>query len=349
MRTFQKIEIEAGSPYEMGLRYGRQAGEKIRAGVEEYRRLFAESGSAAWEDIQKYASLYIPVVREKLPDIMEEVRGIAGGAGVDLEDIMVLNCRYEITKFPFHNECTSFAVLPEASAGGTTYAGQNWDYRAGIIDNVVILHIEQPDGTRILGLAEAGQVIRNGFNTHGIGLCANNLQSVRDRRGIGIPVTFLRRHVLSCATFGEAMRFLMESERTVSCNFLLASTTGRAVDIEAYPGGADIVDPTGGILTHANHFTVRPENNALETSPRGERLDALLRERRGSIDVPHIIRCLSDHENYPKAICRHPANVDMRLGMRSITVAGVIYDLRGGVAHICAGPSCEGEFTAHTV
>ena len=30
-------------------------------------------------------------------------------------------------------------------------------------------HITQPDGTRIMGLTEAGQVIRGGMNSHGLG------------------------------------------------------------------------------------------------------------------------------------------------------------------------------------
>ena len=67
---------------------------------------------------------------------------------------------------------------------------------------------------------------------------------------------------------------------------------------------------------------------------------------RGAIDVPWIIRCLSDHENYPKAICRHPADTALPMARRSTTVAGIIYNLTDGVAHICRGPSCENEFVA---
>ena len=351
MRTFQYVKIEPGSPHEMGIQYGRQARGKILAGLEDYRQLFAETCDMPWSEILAYAATFIPLVEEALPEIMQEVRGIAAGAEVGIHDLMVLNCRYEITKFPRPSECTSFALLPEAAKDGKTFVGQDWDYRAGILDNVVVVHFLQPDGTRILGLAEAGQVIRNGFNSHGIGLCANNLQSIHDRRGTGIPVTFLRRKVLSSRTFDEARR-LVENEndrRDVSCNMMLASAEGRALDLETYPGGTDFIRPVDGILTHANHFEVNPKNEALETSPRGERLRRLLEEKKGEIDVPHIIRCLSDHENYPKAICRHPSDVSLRLGRRGITVAGAIYDLAGGTARICAGPPCEGEFVEYTL
>ena len=107
-----------------------------------------------------------------------------------------------------------------------------------------------------------------------------------------------------------------------------------------------MLEPEKGILTHANHFVRYPERNALETSPRGDRLRALLGKRHGTIDAAYIKRCLCDHENYPKAICRHPSDASLRLGRRSITVASVVYDFEAGAAHFCAGPPCEGEFTA---
>ena len=347
MRTFQLIKVKAISHYERGVEYGEQAREKIRAGIEGYRKLFSDTSNMSWVDIKSYALSYIPVIEEVFPEIVEEVKGISAGAEVGLDEVMVLNCRYEITKFPHPNECTSFAVLPEAGKDGGTYIGQNWDYRAGIIDNIVVIHIEEQDGTRIFGLAEAGQVIRNGINNHGIGLCANNLQSIYDSRGRGIPVTFLRRKVLSCRSFEEARKLIIDAKRSVSCNFMLASSEGKAVNLETYPGGTDFLMPVDGTVTHANHFVIRPEIHALETSPRGERLEQLLREKQGSIDIAHIKKCLCDHENYPKAICRHPSNVSIPLGIRDITVAGVIYDFNGGIAYVCAGPPCEGEFIAY--
>ena len=91
---------------------------------------------------------------------------------------------------------------------------------------------------------------------------------------------------------------------------------------------------------------VDPAKEALEQSPRAARLYELLSEKRGAIDVPWIIRCLSDHENYPKAICRHPADTSLPMARRGCTVAGIIYNLTDGVAHICRGPSCENEFVA---
>ena len=344
MRTFQLIKVNAETPFERGLQYGEQAREKIRAGIEDYKEIFAQTGSKGWEQIKAYAMSFIPLIEDTMSELLMEAKGIAAGAGVEIGEIMVLNCRYEITKFPRDNECTTCAVLPEAAEGGKTLLVKNWDYRAGIIDNIVILHIQEPDGTRIIGLTEAGQLIREGFNSHGVGLCNNSLQSIYDSNGIGIPVTFLRRKVFTCKTFEEAKKLLLTARRSVSNNMLLASKEGRAVDIEAYPNGGDIIEPVDGIVTHANHFVVNPGLNALEGSPRGDRLRELLMEKHGSITVDYIKKCMCDHDNYPKAICRHPSDIELPLTMRGVTVASLIADFDEEVIHICAGPPCEGEF-----
>ena len=256
MRRFQVIHVAGDTPYECGRQYGQQAQEKIRAGVEVYRDFFEKTSGQTWPEIKRYAVSYLPLLEETMPVVVQEAKGIAEGAQVGMDELMVLNCRYEISKFPKPAECTTAVVLPEASADGGTYLIKNWDYKQAVMDNIVILHIEQKDGTRILGLAEAGQMLREGFNSHGIGLCNNMIQSVRDSWGIGIPVTFLRRAVLACDNFEKARDMLLHAKRCVSNNMLLASGNGCAVDIEAYPNGANVLAPSGGILTHANHFVV---------------------------------------------------------------------------------------------
>ena len=346
MRHFPIINVEPGTPYQMGCQYGAQAAELIKGGIADYKTHFSQTSTMNWDEISNYAVSYTPIVKSIYPELIDEARGIADGARVNFSDIMVLNTRYEITKFPKPHECTSYALLPEATRNGIAYVGQNWDYRVGIIDHTVIVHYTMPDGTRIVGLAEAGQLIRNGFNSHGIGICANSLQSKVDNRGTALPVTFLRRKVLQSHNFEEAKKLLLETKRNVSNNFMLGSAEGKALDFETSPLGTDLLEPKDGILTHANHFMADPSKDALEQSPRAARLYELLSEKRGSIDVPWIIRCLSDHANYPKAICRHPADTSLPMARRSCTVAGIIYNLTDGVAHICAGPSCENEFVA---
>jgi len=350
MLHYPLIKISGSNYFEIGKDYGRQAKHLIARALSDYKQLFASTSDRPWDEIQKFALSFVGITREKLPEVMEEVEGIAEGSGFSLADIMILNCRYEITKFPKKNECTTAAILPEAAKDGKMYMVKNWDYRVGIMDHVVIIHITQPDGTRMMGLTEAGQVTRGGMNNHGIALANNNLQSIYDKWAEGLPTVFVRRQVLKCKTFEEAKELLLTFPRAVSCNMMLAGYhEKKAIDFEVYPNGTDMIEPKEGVLTHANHFIVQPKIHALQRSPRDERLRELLMKKHGEIDVDYIKCCMADHVNYPQCLCRHPFDPTQPLAMRSITVSNAIMDLEAGVIHICAGPPCTGDYRTYVL
>lgn len=344
---FQLIKVKADTALERGRQYGSQAKDKIQAGVENYRRYFEEKQGYTWQETKDYAAAYIPVIRERMPEILKEAQGIAEGADIGLEELMVLNTRYELTQYPSKlPECTTAAVLPAASEDGGTYLIKNWDYRPGILDKIVLVSLEDENGTRVIGLTEAGQLIREGFNSNGVGLCNNMIQSVYDKAGTGIPVTFLRRRVLASRNFEEAYGWLIHSERCVSNNMMLVDgRLGRAVDIEAYPGGSDHIWPKNGIVVHANHFAVNPRIDALKVRPknRDNRLEYLLRLKEGKINLAYIQECMKDHEYYPQAVCNHC--IDQEDSMKGLmTVASLIVDFKSNTAYVCKGNPCKGEY-----
>ena len=350
MLHYPFIKVSGATYYEIGKDYGRQAKDLIAHAVSDYKQVFAGSSDRSWEEIQQFALSFVDITRRVAPEVMEEVEGIAEGSGYSLADIMVVNCRYEITKFPQKNECTTAAVLPEAAKDGKMYLVKNWDYRVGIMDHVMIIHITQPDGTRIMGLTEAGQVIRGGMNSHGLGSVSNNLQSIYDAWAVGLPTVFARRQLLKYKTFDEIKEFILNFPRAVSCNIMIAGyKEKKAVDFEVYPGGVDMIETENGIVTHANHFIVQPEIHALQRSPRDARLRELLMKKHGEIDAEYIKCCVADHENYPQALCRHPADPTLPLGMRSCTVSNEIMDFEAGVIHICAGQPCSGEYSTYVL
>ncbi len=138
--------------------------------------------------------------------MLEELRGISEGANVPLNDIIMLNARYDLartkgffmnqvesceekTKFSKRfedneeaNECTSMAVFPKATASGDTYTGQNWDNAAHLYvdDTIIYLEVHPDDSPSLFVITEAGQLGRNGMNSAGLGLTANSLMSSED-------------------------------------------------------------------------------------------------------------------------------------------------------------------------
>jgi hypothetical protein len=56
----------------------------------------------------------------------------------------------------------------------------------------VVVRILRDDGPDLLTFTEAGGLARSGFNSAGIAITANYLESDRDYRELGIPLPFIR-------------------------------------------------------------------------------------------------------------------------------------------------------------
>ena len=342
-------EVSGNTYYEVGKCYGEQAKNEIAYAITEYKDYFKRHyQKRSWEQFISYAMNYIPDIEAYGPELLEQLHGIADGSGTSFEDLMVINTRYEVTKLP-PDECTTGAVLPEASLDGKTYMIKNWDMREGVRDFVVNLHYVLPDGTRIMGTTEAGQLLREGMNSHGIAIANNALGSTLDGPGAGIPVTFIRMKVLSAASYEDAVRFFESAPRSVSNNTILGCGDGRVVDYEAYPGGFAKKLPIAGILTHANHFEMKPEINKYPTSQRSDRLRKLLFDNYKKIDVTTIKHIMSDHKDLPQSLCAHPATPDVPLADRRMTIQSIIYDMTDLTVHIADGPPCETDYIEYRV
>lgn len=364
MDQFLLVKMKSADPYQRGVQYGQQAAELITRGIQGYRRHFQQAMGKSWEEIIQKSALYLPILEKEYRQELEEARGIAAGSGVSLEEILALNCRYEILKLKKKpaqpSECTTGAVLSQATVGGGVYMVQNWDYRPWVQEHAVVISIDDCSGTKIVGLAEAGQLVRNGLNNHGVGVCANNLTSIYDTGKVGIPVTFIRRRALNQVSFAEACHVIESAEVGVSCNYLVASNEDLAVDMEVTPEKVFRLLPDKGIVTHANHMVA----GAAACTNKGRKfrdgvLRRLLEERSGKLDVSGLMGCLKNHETFPgapdhypeadciEAICSHIPLGDYDQDRVWQTIASAIYDISEGCAYICKGTPCTGEYVRY--
>lgn len=184
MHQFIKI---SGTPYERGFQYGSQAKERIFKVIEEYKVLFEKEASISWDKAIKLSEPFRKEIEDYRPDLIDEMQGIADGAGVDLVTILTLNCRSEImfAKAKLAEDaCTTIGVLPEASASGHTYLAQNWDWWAIGEGTTVIVEVEQTPYPKVLIITEAGLVGGKGLNENGIALSLNALSARNGRIGL---------------------------------------------------------------------------------------------------------------------------------------------------------------------
>ncbi len=350
MTRLREIYVKASDPFERGRQHGSQVKEEIAGICEGYRKSFAKL-DYSWDEAKEMALEYVPYLEEIMPDLVQEARGIAAGAEIDLGTVMVLNTRYELLKFAkgvdgFRGgNCTCFAVNPEATQDHETIGGQNWDNAPFIGENLYVLHIDEENGTKIAGLCEPAQLIRSGMNSYGISLNCSTLLSTWDKRGITIPTNFMRRRILQCRTFEEACDVVHTLEPCVSLNYVITSKTGQIIAYETNPKEIYPVYPARGVLTQANDLKADPSIDRFRTTGehtaqryRGPRMDYLLQKKAGVITAEYIQECLKDHENYPDSICNHFGEGSCE------TIASVLYCVDRGYALIAWGNPCENAY-----
>lgn len=346
-KRLREIYVRSSDPFERGRQHGSQVKAEIESVCQGYQRSFERKGYT-WEEAKQMAMEFVPYLEKEMPELMEEARGIAAGAGIELAVVMVLNTRYELLKFKKgvnyfdQAECTCFAVTAEASEGAETIGGQNWDNAPFIGENLYILHIDEENGTRIVGLSEPAQLIRNGMNSHGLSVNCSTLLSVKDVRGISVPTNFMRRRILQCKDLEEAKSLVEGLKPCVSLNYVIASADGEAVVYETTPVENFARYPSRGIITQGNDIMADPTLERFIPADknhrnhfRGQRLEYLLQKQRGNITAEYIQNCLRDHYGYPASVCNHAGDQSLQ------TIASMLYCLNRGYALIAWGNPCE--------
>lgn len=362
MSAFPHVRV-SGGPYERGRAYGEQAGDRVATSIGAYREVFQEYAGWDWAHVREQAAAYLPVIAARYPKAVEEMRGIAAGAGTDQTDILAINVRTEVmfaakarqaeASGALPAECSAFAVLPEASTNGHTLIGQNWDWLLHCEDTVVVLEAEQDDGPDFVTVVEAGLLAKTGMNSSGIGLATNALVTNDDRGEPGLPYHVMLRMILDAEVISDALEALQVGRRSSSANYLVAHRDGIAVDIEAAPGDFSrlyLSYPDDGVILHTNHF-LTPRLHARDVSTwampdspfRLERLRAATRATGATLSLDDFRGMLADHANFPSGVCCHP---DPRLGRleQGATVASVLMDLDERTMWVADGHPCTVEY-----
>jgi isopenicillin-N N-acyltransferase-like protein len=330
--------------------------------MDAYQQVFAHYADWPWAKVVKQAGRHARAIEEFAPSAIEEMRGIADGAGVTFGDVLALNVRSEVMfasaaqgrgRLPvvLANECSSFAVLPEASRSGHTLIGQNWDWLLHARDTVLMLDVRRDDGPDYVTIVEAGLLAKTGVNAAGVATCTNTLVSLLNDQAAGVPYHVVLRKLLDAESISDGVSTVINADKALSANYLLGHTDGLAIDLEVVPGGATsvrVLMPERGLLAHTNHY-LTPEfvksANWVATNPgtffRLYCLQSTLEREAPDITVEGLQNALCDHRNFPQGVCAH-GNERLNVHERYATIASVIYDLDAHEIYVSAGVPCTG-------
>jgi isopenicillin-N N-acyltransferase like protein len=357
MAQFPHVRVDGG-PRERGRQYGEQARERVRRSVQAYEEVFEHYAGWDWPTVTSQALKYVDPIERFGPWYLDEMRGLADGAGVGFTDVLAINVRTEVmfaaksraaeVQARRPDGCSAFAVLPERSSNGHTLIGQNWDWLLHSFDTCVVLEARQESGPDFVTVVEAGLLAKTGMNSSGIGLTTNALVTDEDRGVPGVPYHLVLRGILDCENISDAYAVMQRDFRSSSANYLVGHVDGIAVDVEAAPGDFArlyLNFPERGVVVHTNHF--RSERFTLKDvslwvmpdSPfRLERVASWI-EDEVELSIDTFRACLSDHANYPSGVCCHP---DARMDPfdRGATVTSVLMDLDAKRMWVSDGQPC---------
>jgi len=346
-----------GDSYSRGFELGRAAKDMILRNVQYYFYLWSTYSGMEKSRVNELASKFAPIIEKYDSEILQEMRGVSEGAGVSLEEIIAINCRYELVwaQMQYNSptgqryECTSMGAGPEVTAKGHTLLGQNWDYKPHARKNCVIVEeLQEPDRPNIVMHTEAGILGQKGINSAGIGVTVNALTSDQDKLSPKVPFFVIVRGALNKRTLDQAMLAATSAERAVSGNLMLAQEGGEIVDLELTPDDFGSIFPQEGLISHANNFidphcTSRVTDKIKAVDPgsliRTNRSYRLLQKRAGKISELDFQEILKDHFGYPNSICAHP-NPNHIFDFQEETIASVIFDLEDRTITISRGEPC---------
>jgi predicted choloylglycine hydrolase len=300
----------AGDHRQIGVQYGRAFRDEIRAFLEDGLARVNLLRHAPFEARQLDDTLraYWTDVRDHLPELAEQLDGLAEGAGIPRAHACLLQFRRELIgyrKVPTLGDCSTIAAW-----GTRPYVAQTIDLNGGMIPLATVLRIDgaatsAPD---ILMFTFKGLLGYLGMNS--AGLCVGINVVLAGEWGRGVSPYLTVRRMLSLRSIAECLALLAALPHASSRSFTLLDAT-RLVTVELGAGQLKVRERP--LSTHTNHYlddelARLDEINVLSRNASRKRLELLdeFAARHGhDAQIANMFGLLSSHDLYPLGLCVH--------------------------------------------
>lgn len=316
MKQFPIVRA-SGTHYEVG----RAVGRCIREGIV---KLFTNNKSLYPDYFIRFrlqAEELLQLTQNYFPQYVDELRGLADGAGLDMEELFLSNA-HQLSYFTdpmISDHCTIIGI----PSGNEYILGHNEDWKAEALEHLYILDADIA-GIHIFGLGYdfANTIIGDSAAINQFGLVeAINELSHQDMQA-GVPKAFVARAIIDCKTLEEAEDLIKTIPRRSGFNHLLVQGN-RLWNIETSAKEFVTEKKEREKYVHTNHYIThlkRLDLGTVTSVGRYEKVQKLL----SSINtIEDIKRVLTDKED--PQICRNE------------TIGSVIIDVPNKVAHVAYG------------
>lgn len=274
---------------------------------------------------------YIEASRKHVPELAEEVDGVAQGSGVDPEAVWFLNCMEEL--WPFE-ACTTIVADRWLMHAEQWYAGHS---------GIGVVVAQPDDGPAFVSPTCAGFLPAVGLNASGFAQGINSLTIIDAREGI--PRLIVSRDALGARDLQDAVRAATRTHRAGGYAHVLATRDQRLTVETSATRSSILVEERA----HTNHVLSWNLAGVVSGSTEGSRarLDRALKllETTPPRSMEDCMALLADHDSKQQSICLH---ADGSPGAAA-TVFGMVCDLEKGRVAVSVGQPCSGEWEEHVV
>lgn len=349
VRPIVEVDVE-GTPQQIGETVGELLKDKIKRNIDILLNELKARLNLEKDEVLKDTQKFLPAMEEYAPDLVEEMKAITTGSGVNFEEILFLNVAMDLfmmKETQLGLGCTSFAATGPATLNGETLIGQNMDW-IPTINEFVVERIVPEIGSQILMVTLAGTVGFVGINSTGLTCNMNSLLTAETQ--FRVPIGFIVRKVLQQKKIGDSISAILKAKRSASLNYVLANSDGDILNIETSPIAYNVIMPSNYFLTHSNHFLTEwlkreDLHGPVEPSTyiREYRARIRMEENWGKLTKNVMINILKDHHNFPDSICRH-VDEDDPIALRYRTTMSMVSKPEDLTTHICLGSPCQATY-----
>ncbi len=317
----RRVVRASGTRYEIGHQHGLAHRSEIRGFLNDQTTRLAHlmPRPPTRAELAPAIEQHAVVIEAKLPGMAEELRGLAAGAGISLEDAYLLQLRRELAgyrKVRARGDCTTFGRL---TADGAVL-GQTIDLNGNMVPELTAMEVvHRANGRRVLLTSFTGLLGYLGLNDSGLAICLNLVLGGEWRPGI--PGYMAIRHLLDEASTVRDCIDLLGNMPLASSRSLTISDGARLVTVEYILDEMVVLE--GDSLVHTNHFLhpdfiERDELNPFARTSSLRRLDACI----AALDRLSVN---ASADAYLEILCKPPIHVkpdgDVR---RECTVGTVV-------------------------
>lgn len=287
------LTLDSKTPYGRGFQHGAAMKYVIHKGIAQWKQWITELLGEQDTDIEIAEFIhdtdFLRGIQKHVPDLYEELKGIAKGAEVDFNTLYAYQMfdeflMYATQKYRLQH-CTGLGVYGRSDK--PNMLGQNNDLPPFYEGTHTVLRIKYPQDHEVIVFTWAGTLSQNGVNNKGLGTTMNIVPTAKGTEN-GVPMPYIIRAILEKKNRAEAVSFLKSLGGSAAPMNFVVGDLGKVVTVENTADGAKVFQDFHGEswVAHTNHnldmdvSTLKPG----AVSKTVERLDALEEALKGKSD-----------------------------------------------------------------